>query len=47
MITLLNGNTPSVILAIANFVISLAVSSIIAALLSKWKISRILIGQKM
>ena len=47
VITLLNGKTPSVILAIANFVISLAVSSIIAALLSKWKISRILIGQKM
>ena len=45
-ITLLNGKVPPVILAVVNFVIAIAILSIIAAILNGWKISRILIGQK-
>lgn len=46
VITVLNGKVPSVVLAIANFVITIGISSIIAVILNRWKITKILIGQK-
>ena len=46
VITLLNGEVPSVILALANFVGAIAVSSLISVILHKWKVTRILIGEK-
>jgi fucose 4-O-acetylase-like acetyltransferase len=46
VITLLNGKVPSGVLAICNFAIAIILSSLIAVVLNKWKLTRFLTGQK-
>ena len=46
VIVALNGIVTPVINAFANFTISLAASAIIASILKKWRIIRVLLGEK-
>ena len=46
VITWLNGKVSSFILALCNFIIAICLSSLIAVILNRWKLTRFLVGQK-
>lgn len=46
VITLLNGKVSPHILVLCNFIITISFSSLLAVIFNRWKITRLLIGQK-